>query len=93
VLRVLTTLQCPSSSACQNATFDLSNAAGINDRGWIVGDANVPGSTNTGNATEHATVWRNDALGDLGTYKLGNGAAPDRPALRAAQGGNHARHP
>ena len=66
-LRVLTTLQCPTSSACQNATFDLSNAAGINDRGWIVGDANVPGSTNIGNATEHATVWRNGAITDLGT--------------------------
>jgi probable HAF family extracellular repeat protein len=66
-VRVLSTLQCLSSFACPNATFDLSNAAGINDRGWIVGDANVPGSTNIGNATEHATVWRNGAITDLGT--------------------------
>jgi len=66
-LRVLPTLQCPISFACQNATFDLSNAAGINDRGWIVGDANVPGSTNAANATEHATLWRGGQITDLGT--------------------------
>jgi probable HAF family extracellular repeat protein len=49
------------------ASFDVSNAAGINDRGWIVGDANVPGSTTIGNATEHATLWRHGVITDLGT--------------------------
>jgi probable HAF family extracellular repeat protein len=66
-LKVLSTLQCPKVFTCQTATFDLGNAAGINDKGWIVGDANVPGSTNIGNATEHATFWRNGAITDLGT--------------------------
>jgi probable HAF family extracellular repeat protein len=49
------------------AAFDLSNGAGVNNRGWIVGDANVPGSTSIANATEHAAVWRNGAITDLGT--------------------------
>src|ERR1700730_16666307 len=41
----------------------LSNAAGINERGWIVGDANYPGTFRVGdnsygpNTTEHASVW------------------------------------
>ncbi len=41
---------------------DLSNAAGINDNGFVFGDANLPG-----NANEHATVWRNGVITDLGT--------------------------
>jgi probable HAF family extracellular repeat protein len=53
----------------------LSNGAGINDRGWIVGDANYPGGWPAGdpnpiygsNTTEHATVWRNGQITDLGT--------------------------
>jgi probable HAF family extracellular repeat protein len=51
----------------------LSNAAGVNDRGWIVGDANYPGTFQSGdtsygpNTTEHATVWRNGQITDLGT--------------------------
>jgi probable HAF family extracellular repeat protein len=49
------------------AAFDLSNAAGINDNGWIVGDANVPGSTSIANATEHATLWRHGVITDLDT--------------------------
>jgi len=51
----------------------LSNGAGINDRGWIVGDANYPGTWQLGdtkygpNTTEHATVWRHGQITDLGT--------------------------
>jgi probable HAF family extracellular repeat protein len=41
---------------------EVSNAAGINDRGWIVGDSTLPGNT-----TEHATVWRDGTITDLGT--------------------------
>ena len=49
------------------APFDATNAAGINDKGWIVGDANTAGSTSLANANEHATLWRNGAITDLGT--------------------------
>lgn len=38
------------------------NASGINNRGWVVGDANLAGDT-----TEHASLWRNGAITDLGT--------------------------
>lgn len=49
-LRVLPTLR---------AAFDLSSAAGINDNGWIVGDANVPGSTAVANASPLVQVlWK-----------------------------------
>jgi probable HAF family extracellular repeat protein len=41
---------------------EVSNAAGINHRGWIVGDSTLPGNT-----TEHATVWRGGTITDLGT--------------------------
>jgi probable HAF family extracellular repeat protein len=41
---------------------NLGNAAGINNKGWVVGDANL-----TGNANEHATVWRDGMITDLGT--------------------------
>jgi probable HAF family extracellular repeat protein len=55
------------------ALSSISNAAGINDRGWIVGDANYPGTWRVGgnsygpNTTEHATVWRDGQITDLGT--------------------------
>ena len=39
-----------------------SNASGINSRGWVVGDANLAGDT-----TEHASLWRNGVITDLGT--------------------------
>jgi probable HAF family extracellular repeat protein len=38
------------------------NASGINNRSWVVGDANL-----TGDQTEHAALWRNGAITDLGT--------------------------
>ncbi|MGA8473525.1 MAG: hypothetical protein WB681_00525 [Candidatus Cybelea sp.] len=37
-------------------------AYGVNDRGWIVGDANLPG-----NKVGHATIWINGHITDLGT--------------------------
>jgi probable HAF family extracellular repeat protein len=40
----------------------LSNASGINDTGWVVGDANL-----TGDVTEHASLWRHGVITDLGT--------------------------
>lgn len=39
-----------------------SYASGINNRGWVVGDANLSGDT-----TEHASLWRNGVATDLGT--------------------------
>jgi probable HAF family extracellular repeat protein len=39
-----------------------SNASGINNKGWVVGDANLAGDT-----TEHASLWRNGVITDLGT--------------------------
>jgi probable HAF family extracellular repeat protein len=41
---------------------NLSNGSGINNKGWVVGDANL-----TGNANEHAVLWRNGVITDLGT--------------------------
>ncbi len=35
---------------------------GPNDRGWVTGDANLPGDQN-----EHAFLWRNGLMTDLGT--------------------------
>lgn len=37
-----------------------SNASGINNRGWSVGDANL-----AGDGTEHASLWRNGVITDL----------------------------
>jgi probable HAF family extracellular repeat protein len=39
-----------------------SVAEGISDRGWVVGDANLPGDT-----AVHATLWREGIVTDLGT--------------------------
>ena len=44
-------------------------AYGVNDRGWIVGDANLPS-----NKVTHATIWINGRVSDLGT--LGGPAVP-----------------
>lgn len=57
---VLDTLSAPPGVAPPPG--EVSNAAGINDRGWIVGDSTLPGNT-----TAHATVWRDGAITDLGT--------------------------
>ncbi|HVO61098.1 MAG TPA: hypothetical protein VMT53_09185 [Terriglobales bacterium] len=37
-------------------------AEGISDRGWVVGDADLPGDQSV-----HATLWRNGVVTDLGT--------------------------
>jgi probable HAF family extracellular repeat protein len=70
---VLSTL-CTGFQVGTCPTFPLSNGAGINDLGWIVGDSNYPGTwldPNNPNfsaaTTEHATVWRNGRIIDLGT--------------------------
>lgn len=39
-----------------------SSAHGINNRSWVTGDANLPGD-----ASEHATLWRDGEINDLGT--------------------------
>jgi len=36
---------------------------GVNDRGWVMGDANLPGDQ-----TEHGFLWRNGVMTDLGTF-------------------------
>ncbi len=41
-------------------TFTEANA--LNNKGWVVGDATLPGDT-----ALHAILWRNGALTDLGT--------------------------
>src|SRR6516225_6703802 len=41
---------------------NYANAAGINRRGWALGDANLASNT-----TEHATIWRDGVVTDLGT--------------------------
>ena len=51
----------------------VSTGAGVNDLGWVVGDANYPHTWTDGrnsyprNTTEHATLWRNGQITDLGT--------------------------
>ena len=47
----------------------ISNGAGVNDRGWVVGDANYPRGwmSYPPNTTEHATLWRDGQITDLGT--------------------------
>jgi probable HAF family extracellular repeat protein len=80
---ILGTLSNLSSSA---------SAAGINDLGWIVGAANYPQTWTDGNnsyppnTTEHATVWRNGQITDLGTLggpnsSTGFVARPNRTGL------------
>ena len=53
----------------------ISNGNGINDLDWVVGDANYPGTwtdpsgtiSYPPNTTEHATLWRDGRITDLGT--------------------------
>ncbi len=44
---------------------------GVTNNGWVSGDSNL-----TGNATEHAFVWRNDVMTDLGTVGGLNSSTP-----------------
>lgn len=49
-----------------------SNGFGsINDRGWVTGDANLPGDQN-----EHAFLWRGGIMTDLGTLGGLNSSVP-----------------
>lgn len=54
----------PPYSLTALGTFggDLSTAAGINNKGWVIGDANL-----AGNANEHAALWLDGVMTDLGT--------------------------
>lgn len=54
----------------------FSTAQGINNSGWLTGDANL-----TGDQTEHATVWRNGVITDLGTL-----GGPNSDALNDVHG-------
>jgi probable HAF family extracellular repeat protein len=45
-------------------------AYGINNRGWVTGADNLPGDE-----TEHAVLWRNGAITDLGPLGALNGSA------------------
>jgi len=49
-----------------------SNGFGsVNDRGWVTGDANLPGDQN-----EHAFLWRGGVMTDLGTLGGLNSSVP-----------------
>jgi probable HAF family extracellular repeat protein len=45
-------------------------AYGVNNRGWVTGAANLPGDQ-----TEHAVLWRNGVITDLGPLGFLNGSA------------------
>ena len=50
----------------------MSNGfGGVNDRGWVTGDANLAGDQN-----EHAFLWRNGVMTDLGTLGGLNSSVP-----------------
>jgi probable HAF family extracellular repeat protein len=44
---------------------------GVNNRGWVTGDANLAGDLN-----EHAALWRDGVITDLGTVGGPNSSAP-----------------
>jgi len=44
---------------------------GVNNRGWVTGEANLPG-----NQTEHGFLWRNGVMTDLGTLGGLNSGVP-----------------
>jgi probable HAF family extracellular repeat protein len=58
----------------------VSGASAINDRGWVMGAANLSGDT-----TEHATLWIYGKTHDLGTLGGPNSAVP-WPAVKNNQG-------
>jgi probable HAF family extracellular repeat protein len=45
---------------------------GVNNRGWVTGDANLAGDQN-----EHAVLWRNGVITDLGTLGGPNSSVPE----------------
>lgn len=45
---------------------------GVNDRGWVTGDANLAGDQN-----EHAVLWRDGVIIDLGTLGGPNSSVPE----------------
>lgn len=44
---------------------------GVNNRGWVTGDANLPGDQ-----TEHAFLWHDGVMTDLGTLGGPNSSVP-----------------
>lgn len=54
----------------------FSDAEGINNRGWLVGEATVAGDTAT-----HAALWRNDTISDLGTLGGANSSNAPFPTI------------
>ena len=62
----------------------LSNAYGINNAGWVEGTSLLPGDT-----LEHAYLWRNGVMKDLGTLvgPNGNSYASSRPSASGEVGG------
>jgi probable HAF family extracellular repeat protein len=58
----------------------VNGASAINDRGWVMGAANLPGDT-----TEHATLWIYGKPHDLGTLGGPNSAVP-WPAVKNDRG-------
>ena len=57
-----------------------SGASAINNRGWVMGAANLPGDM-----TEHATLWIYGKTHDLGTLGGPNSAVP-WPAVKNVRG-------
>lgn len=86
------------------ALSSVSNGAGVNDRGWIVGDANYPGAWTGGgtsyppNTTEHATLWRGGQITDLATLggpnsSIGFVARPSNTGLISGNAQNEQADP
>jgi len=83
-LAVLAALAAPIGAAAQgdkgNSRYEVTNlgtlggtqssAYGINNRGWVNGAANLPGDQN-----EHAFLWQEGTMFDLGTAGGPNGSA------------------
>jgi probable HAF family extracellular repeat protein len=53
----------------------VSSASSVNDKGWVAGFANLPGDQE-----EHAVLWLNGAITDLGTLSGGPNSAVGFPA-------------
>ena len=72
-------VQAPNTSQAQYSVINLGTLGGsasngfggVNARGWVTGDANLAGDQN-----EHAFLWRDGVMTDLGTLGGPNSSVP-----------------